>query len=39
MLQTRRALPLDLSHAFARFRGADPERLHFAATAIISGRT
>ena len=31
MLQTRRALPLDLSHAFRRFREADPERLHFAA--------
>jgi selenocysteine lyase/cysteine desulfurase len=31
MLQTRRALPLDLSHAFRRFLEADPERLHFAA--------
>lgn len=31
MLQTRRALPLDLAHAFSRFRAADPERLHFAA--------
>lgn len=31
MLQSRRAIPLDLTHAFSRFRSADPERLHFAA--------
>ena len=26
-----RRVPLDLAHAFSRFRGADPERLHFSA--------
>jgi kynureninase len=26
-----RPVPLDLAHAFARFRSADPDRLHFAA--------
>ncbi|HEY8566089.1 MAG TPA: aminotransferase class V-fold PLP-dependent enzyme [Beijerinckiaceae bacterium] len=31
MLQVHRAVPLDLSAAFARFSGTDPERLHFAA--------
>jgi kynureninase len=31
MIAPARPLPLDLSAAFARFRNADPERLHFAA--------
>lgn len=31
MLTPSRPLPLDLAAAFARFRNADPERLHFAA--------
>jgi kynureninase len=31
MIVPARPVPLDLSAAFARFRNADPERLHFAA--------
>jgi kynureninase len=31
MIAPARPVPLDLSAAFARFRSADPERLHFAA--------
>ena len=31
MITPARSVPLDLSAAFARFRDADPERLHFAA--------
>ncbi len=31
MIEPPRSVPLDLSAAFARFRNADPERLHFAA--------
>ena len=31
MITPARPVPLDLSAAFARFRNADPERLHFAA--------
>jgi kynureninase len=31
MVEYSRAVPLDLSGAFTRFRSADPERLHFAA--------
>jgi kynureninase len=31
MIVPARPVPLDLSSAFARFRNADPERLHFAA--------
>jgi hypothetical protein len=29
MIAPARPVPLDLSAAFARFRNADPERLHF----------
>ena len=39
MITPARPVPLDLSAAFARFRNADPKRLHLRPTVITSGRT